>query len=521
MKRILYIFTAALSAALLYTAEAGAACHADSAAVARLSEKLEEYLAAIVSEPVKVQEQETDFLIEACSDSILRQEAALKIYDYYLHSGYMGLEAVAIHVFDTWFSDGKIRMKSDGEFLAARMFAEFNRSSLIGMEAPALTLRDSTGHPVEIFQEGHAGSGRYSVLYFYSTDCPKCRIETIVLKNILGNGDYPVDFYAIYTGQDRDAWLSYCREHLDIRNSSIRVYQLWDPDLASDFQMKYGILQTPGMFLVTPSGKIAGRRLDSIGLETLLKNMLAPREAVYGSPESEKFYDNVFRPYGDSITCSDIMSAAGHIRKSTLDKGDTLMFKQMAGDLLYYLSGKRGYAYRCAQKGLISEYVYGTGIWTTADDSLKITGFADITYELLTRAETGTVIPDITADAVRMRYTGGRIATEEGRFRLRKAGGRRNILIFHTEGCPICREEIAAARTLVRKGTTVLLIDMDMLFSSWPDQATQLFDAFDLTSLPYITETDRKGRITGKYLSLTGSHPGIQDPDQKGKQQKD
>ena len=58
---------------------------------------------------------------------------------------------------------------------------------------------------------------------------------------------------------------------------------------------------------------------------------------------------------------------------------------------------------------------------------------------------------------------------------------------------------------LAHFGCRVLLIDMDEIFSSWPETAEQLFNAFDLTALPYITETDRKGIIIRKYMTLSGN----------------
>jgi hypothetical protein len=44
----------------------------------------------------------------------------------------MGAEAVAIHVLDKWFIDGPVRMYDDVDLLHARIFADFNRQSLIG-----------------------------------------------------------------------------------------------------------------------------------------------------------------------------------------------------------------------------------------------------------------------------------------------------------------------------------------------------------------------------------------------------
>lgn len=488
----------------------------DSASRIAISDKVNEYLNAIVTSPVEMQEQEVDFLIETCKDSLVRQAVALDIYSYYMESKIMGVEAVAIYVCDKWFIPGKIKMQDDMALLGARMFADFNRSSLIGMQAPELELKDSLGTTVRLFdgtagREGTSGDGndedRYSVLYFYSTDCATCRVETILLRNIIENDDFPIDFYAIYTGRQRPVWMKYVRLQMDINAENTRIFHLWDPGMDSDFQVKYGILQTPGLFLVSPDGEILGRRLDAISLEKLLKTALEPVEMEYGSQESAAFYDRVFMPYGDSITCRDIQAVAQHIDTATAGQGDTLLFKQMTGDLMYYMTNRRGQAWKYALGSLLKDQILGSKAWKTSDDTLKVVSFAQILNDLLSRTPAGSRMPAIEVDATLKRSgKDGAVLSEEGRFRLDRMAGKQNYIIFHTEGCPLCKAELQAADSLLvstGRKTRILLVDMDMLFSSYPDQAQALFDTFDLTAMPFIISEDRKGRVTGKYLTLT------------------
>ena len=85
----------------------------DSAVLNALSEKLAEYFDAMKHEPVQVQMNECDFLIESTSDSLLKSHVARTIYDYYSKSPVMGTEAVAIHVYDQWYKPGLVKMSSD------------------------------------------------------------------------------------------------------------------------------------------------------------------------------------------------------------------------------------------------------------------------------------------------------------------------------------------------------------------------------------------------------------------------
>lgn len=491
-----------------------------------LDEKLGEYLHAIRREPVEVQCSEADFLISACTDSVVRQNVAERIFRHYINTGIMGLEAVAVHVFDKWFSDGPVKMKNREEFLAAKIFADFNRQSLIGRKAPELSLRDTSGNAVTLFrqktgesaQKGDASSnGRWSILYFYDTGCPKCIAESIMLENILENDNFDADFYAICTQDSRDRWTEWISGHFNLpEGSNTRVFHLWDPEMSSGFQIRYGILETPRIFLVGPDGIICGRGLDSVALEELMTSLLTPPSPAYGSDDSYAFYERVFSAYGDRISCGEIAGIADHIAERTLeDAHDTLLFKQMAGDLLYYFPMKRGSVYKCAEEYLIRNHIFGhDDIWNTPDDTLKVIGFAQIRADLLGRAAAGTRIPDIKVRGTLKKNTGRRTSETSGKMNLRKLCNDRTVIIFYTAGCDICKGEIAAAdsllaaeaqsgrdnRTALRTG--VFMINMDEVSATDPETASLLLDTFDLTVLPYITEIDRKGIIRDKYMSL-------------------
>ena len=128
-----YLFTILLT--LLALVLPSRAQQLDSAKRVLLDEKLAEYTAAIEREGVQVQKEECDFLIGSSTDSLVRQHVALRLYDHYMSSKVMGAEAVAIHIFDTWFLPGKVSMGDDMDLMAARVYAEFNRQSQIGMPA--------------------------------------------------------------------------------------------------------------------------------------------------------------------------------------------------------------------------------------------------------------------------------------------------------------------------------------------------------------------------------------------------
>ena len=226
----------------------------DSLRLAQLDARLGQYFSLLEQETADVKIEECDALIEAATDPSLKQAIALKIYDHYKASTLMGDDAVAIHMADKWFIPGKIAMRSDGDLLAARMDAEFNRQSLIGKAAPVIELEAPYGETVSV----PSASEQFQLLYFYDTDCAKCKLETATLRSLLNDNEYPIIIYAVYVGTNEAAWKQWRETYFKIDSEETKIIHLWDPNSEADLQFKYGVVQTPRMFLVDPEGKLAG-----------------------------------------------------------------------------------------------------------------------------------------------------------------------------------------------------------------------------------------------------------------------
>ena len=231
---------------------------------AGLDSLLTEFYAALVPEDIEVKNAEMDRLIETCRDSLTRQHVALEIFNHYMHARVMGEEAVAVHVYDEWIASGKVSMRGEFERMEADIFVTFNRNSLLGMKAAEVSLRKPGGARMTI-----PVGGRKGVLFFYDTSCAKCRLESQLLPPVLEDVDFPLDFYAVYTGADRGEWRSF-RNRLRVRNRNVKVYHLWDPEMDSDYQLMYGVTATPKMFFVLEDGEIAGRRLEVVNLQEII-----------------------------------------------------------------------------------------------------------------------------------------------------------------------------------------------------------------------------------------------------------
>ena len=469
----------------------GFSLSAQDARFEALGAKLDEYFAALAGDPVSVQNAECDYLIESCKDSLTRQYVALKIYDHYLNSKIMGDDGVAVHIADTWFIPGKVAMKDELDLLNAKVFAEFNRQAQLGAAVPGLVARDPDGASVTLPVEGE-----YTVLYFYDTSCSTCRIETPRLCNFLKDTDFPLKAVAFYTGDDAEAWARYRAASLPVPG----MLHVWDPELESDFQRKYGVLQTPRMFLIAPDGTVLGRGLDTPALQILTEKYSGKEGYVYGTREGTELYEKVFAGYGDELKPEDILDVAAYVAERTYGEGDTDSFKHMEGDLLYYLSSQTGETFKEGTKSFIDKYILGTpGVWTAPEDVSQVVSMATMMKELLERTPVGSTVPDLKVHGTLLRKPClFRKASKEGFFALKKA----DYLVFYTNGCGRCEETLAAARTLADTKSKVLLVNLDTLFETYPDEARTLLDTFDLSGLPYVIQLGPSGVVQHRYLEL-------------------
>jgi len=256
MRRLLTILLLLLNVVLL---------HAQKQPYVVLDSLLTNYTQAIQTQDIDSKKAECDYLISSVQDKEMRVHIATTLFKHYRNAPVMGDEEIAIYIFDKWFADGKMKMEGEFTQMDAEMFANINRNSLIGMEAPSLKLRKPCGGKAIVPRKGET-----TVLWFYDTSCAKCKLESKVLPGVLDQSvDFPIRFCAVYTGQNKKDWKSF-RKSFRLSNKNITLSHFWDPEVDSDYIRMYGVASTPKMFLITDSGIIAGRRLEVESLPNIL-----------------------------------------------------------------------------------------------------------------------------------------------------------------------------------------------------------------------------------------------------------
>ena len=358
------------------------------------------------------------------------------------------------------------------------------------MEAPALTLRDIDGSAVPA-----PAAGAVSVLFFYDTSCSKCKLETLRLNGFLPEVDVPLEFYAIYTGAFKEQWQDYITFRWDIDCPSVRIHHVWDPELESDFQVLYGVLQTPQMLLIDRNGIIVGRSLDTEALAKLLPTLFEqPYE--YGAEPSTELFDTLF---GDGEpSAANILETAQYIKDRALERSDSVLCRHMLGDMMYYLMDTPGEEAKLALQAFIKLYIDGDpAMWTGPAEQQRVVGLAEICSDLLGRVPVGSRIPKAKVRGVLMKAPSPVDLSAVRTYSLRRLRGRPSYVLFHTPGCSTCDAELEAVGKVFESEphARVLLVNPE-------ENGTEILDLFDLSVLPFALSMDRKGTVQRKYISF-------------------
>ena len=456
------------------------------------------YLHTLIEKPVGAICADVDRLI----DSVGRQKPELQskvagiCFDFFTDSPVMGHDAVAVHIADDWFLNGKLKLENEQLYPILYTYAEFNRSSLVGKSAPALTMDDPQGVPVNI----RAVSADHKILFFYDTECATCRKEAPLLADLLRNYEGErLSFFAIYTQSDREGWERYAGEvFAGIDNPNVSVYHLWDPEAATNFHKLYGVLSTPQLFLLDGQNTILGRGLDSEALAFMLGGENA-RAIQY-----KNLFDQIFGAFSP-LTINDVEGIADAFADRS--RHDAGIYVEIFTHLFNYLrtseeSPKQQGALYVAEKYIAAEPAF----WSEE--------FLETTIHALTRARmnpVGAHAKDLT------------LRNRRGRLEYLLEGRRPYTLVFfHLLDCKQCQEELSALRPLAtdlrEAGIKVKLVYVGHEQEAWRKFARKVpcgwvclsdFEGtsdmrtlYDLEYVPHLYLLDNHGTILAKDIQV-------------------
>lgn len=512
--RISHTFAALLGAALLFIPLTSAA-QADTTAVPQSQELTQEDINMVMS--VFDGQQPSDIISRA--DAFIRTgkspeetaRIAYYMYNYYRNSKIMGYDEVAVYIADTYFINGRYTLPDEEKMLEMRLFAEANRHSLIGMQAPELTLQDPAGAMVDILP----GDQDYTVLYFYDDECASCIRTTPALMQYMMRSSTGINFsvYMIYTQDDRDRWMEYIRRAIAPFSlpSNVKVTHLWDPDMTSGFVTKYGVVSTPKLFLLDRNGVIIGRDLTP----TALGQVVEVQESQLNP--TERIFEQIFSPLANTSDTTLITKEIDTFFQDSKDNPE--FFHELFYTLYQYLKTSTSYPLQQGAAYLANKYIASMPeMWET----VTFTNVGE-THGSVIRADfdSPSDFIDQTALAVLMFYRNplGKPVTDlirtlkNKKFHIYDVQAKYTVLYFYSLDCALCR---AVTKELVKMCGQYDPSDVHFIAvytgtdkawkksvkdngAGWTDlwdrkRTSGMFDKYDLLDVPaiYLLDHDKK-----------------------------
>lgn len=238
-------------------------------------EELQMILQTLDGQEVNELTAKLDQWMSAEKDSCAKVLFAKTAFEHYSASPVMGYERVALYIADTYLLSPEFKLSDEEEFQVL-WYTQITRPNQIGAYAPDLMLQDPLGYPIPLQQL----PGDYLVLWFVDDQCPICQKEYERLADwLLTWTQAPtceLSMVRCYVGDDYERWKSYRESHSLPQQDSLVVWEAWDPEFNTGFQIKYGVISTPKLFLINSENILVGRNLQTESLKELLGSLTDP-----------------------------------------------------------------------------------------------------------------------------------------------------------------------------------------------------------------------------------------------------
>lgn len=399
-----------------------------------------------------------------------RPAAAYRLFEWFADAPVMGREEVAVWIAETFFlgetpeaSDASAAERKSAadastaeaksaslapkrqllqctqeQRFAMRSFVLMNRQSLIGMQAPELEMADTAGVKITLSQVEK--EGEYTILFFYSTSCVKCRMASYKLAEFVNNYNKGVlNVFAVCTdswnnstssnGADTqcgsNVWKEYINTHFYIYNPFVNWKDVSDPETESGYHLLYGVVETPKIFLLDRSGVIVGRNITVENLKELLQKRNEAKE------QTDAFFKELFSQAKDEASVKALIDMMyGKVSEQKI-------FTEIFYELYMFLKYSEDYDLQCGAAYLGKKYIIDMPQrWNNPDFVEKVA----VAVELFGRNPLGAVVKPLDL-----------VLEGDVPFSLDDLQAQWRVLYFYNPSCGLCAEVAPQMKRIFEK----------------------------------------------------------------------
>jgi hypothetical protein len=236
--------------------------------------KLQQYFENVVSPVPDSVIRESDYLLLLARSAPEMYKFLLNwLTDEYMYPKYMGQDAVFVHLFEKYHSQGLSPWLNEKQMTAVSNRAYMLMSNLIGEPAANLEMVDSN----DVAKPLYNIKADYTVVCFWDPTCGHCRVQVPRFDSIY-NAKWKnegVKMYGVLTEtKDFDKWKQFITEHK--LGGWVNVYEteaqrkIVEDAKKPSYKQLYDVTQTPTLYLLDKDKKIIAKKLTMEQLDDLL-----------------------------------------------------------------------------------------------------------------------------------------------------------------------------------------------------------------------------------------------------------
>lgn len=217
--------------------------------------KLEKYLNEVVLQLPDSLNNEIDRLLEAARpDNEVFEYLLWQMVIKYESSKIMGFDAIFVHLADTYFKTGQADWLNETVKENIINRANILEPLLIGKKAPNMILLDTNNIPTAL----HPIEAKYTIIFFWDTDCSFCKKETPKLKKFYQEKGkkLSIEVFAVCIDTSMSKWKQYINQQ-NLQWINVNGYLSMTPD----FHDLYDVHSSPVMYLLDKDKNILTKRI--------------------------------------------------------------------------------------------------------------------------------------------------------------------------------------------------------------------------------------------------------------------
>jgi peroxiredoxin len=248
--------------------------------------KMEKYFREVVSPEPDSTIREADYLLLLARSSKEMYKFLLNwLTDEYINPKYMGQDAVFVHLFEKYHSQGVSNWLNEKQMTAISNRAYMLMSNLIGEQAANLEMTDTAGKPTALYSV----NADYTVVCFWDPTCSHCREEVPRLDSIYNAKwkNQGVKMFGVLTeSHEKEKWLTFIKDHQ--MQNWVNVYQTDEQKKAVEdakkpsYKQLYDVVQTPTLYLLDKQKRIIAKKLSREQLDDMLQMKIKNAAATAG-----------------------------------------------------------------------------------------------------------------------------------------------------------------------------------------------------------------------------------------------